>query len=313
MAKTILHKYVREELARTQSNTKILMEMSGEVVKTNKVIKLTVGEDEVNLNQRLLNSLSKKIPGRLPGLFKLSNTNMSLPYNPIILNKDTLAFFNDAKSEFNQVAKKMPLFFQKGWADQKTVDSAWYAYVSKMELYKEAKINEKVKDNGDVKYNKQFVAPDARMKKYLKSPLDSLIKAIIKTKYDSSKINFKGDDETVESLQDFQIFNYNRIKKKLVKNKLSPAESKLLAKPNDKELFKTYEKELYKAMIESELNGSVMPPNIYLEVAVVVLKDMGEYTTKQVHGLKVDDKGKILALRAGMDYERAVMVEFKKS
>lgn len=326
--KSVLQKYSRDELAAVPERAKMLMEMSVEVANTSKPIKIELDGETISLNQRLLNSLTKQIYGRLPGLFKLKIGKGGISYNPVVLNKDTISFLTAIKDDLGalegddlkgedatKVIDAMPLMFKRGLADQKTIDATWYAYVNVAELYKGAHVNEKVTDGN---YYKQYVAPDAKMKKYLKKPLEHLISEVLKGDYDDKKIKFKDNKKTVESLQDFQIFNYNRIKKKLVKTsfELSPEEKKLLAHPKSDALMKEYETKLYEAFISAQLDEQeFLDDKVFLEIAVEVLKNakIGDYTPEQIHELDVVPEAKALALRAGIASERNFMSRFKKA
>jgi len=317
-ARAIIEQKFKQEQEQCYERVKMLSEMRNEVSNTSKPIKLVIDGEEVSLNLRFLNSLTKGVLGDLPKLFKMTKKNTKLKYNPVALNKDTLAFFKAIEKELGgldgrDVVDEMPLMFEHGLADQKTVDATWYAYINVAELYKDAKINENVEEES--KYKKTFVAPNTVMKKHLKAALEFLIKEIIKGDYDETKINFKGNKKTLAALQDFQIFNYNRIKKKLVKTgaELSPKEKKLLVKAKN-DLIKAYEKKIYEIKLDAELAENDLEEAAFLKAAQEVLKEakVDDYTLEQIHKLEVDEKAKNLAVRAGLDYERAFVNRFKR-
>nr|QBK89539.1 MAG: hypothetical protein LCPAC001_00490 [Pithovirus LCPAC001] len=342
MSKQILKQRFIDEIKKSQEHIKKLMIMSNEVASSNKKIKLIIRGKENVLSRRMLKYLATKIVSSdFEKLFKLANNKMSLLYTPVFLTKDTIDFINDAKKDLGlfegeNITDNIKVMLKSGMSDQRSVDSMWYIYSNRMNLHENATINIKNAKEGK-KLNRQYIAPDARMKKYLNVALKNLVDSLKKTKHTSKTVNFKkGEDETVESLIDFIIFNYNRIKKMMVRpnDELENSKKNMIRKAANNKVIKTYENIIYNHMIDVELEGGLfLDDNVFLEAAVEVSKKsfkyidlkgetktegeytLGPYTKEQIENLNVNkkDDSYVLALRAVIDSERNYLTKVKKS
>lgn len=342
MSKQILKQRFVDEIKKSQENIKKLMIMGAELASTKKKIKLVVRDEEKVLSQRLLKSLTNRAVGpQFEQLFKLAIGKMSLLYTPVFLTEDTKNFINDAKNDLGRfegenIVDRLKVMLKMGVAVQKSVDSIWYIYSNRMNLHEKATINIANAKEGK-KLSRQYIAPDARMKKYLKSALQNLVDSLKKTNHTSKTVNFKkGEEETVDSLIDFIIFNYNRIKKLMVRPNKELEKEKLvmIRKPENNKVMKAYEGVIYKRMIDLELeNKTFLDDGVFLEAAVEVSKmsfkysdnkssaakegeyTLGPYTKEQIENLDVkkDDDAYVLALRAVIDSECNFLTRVKKS
>ncbi len=330
MSSTILQSYFTEHFKKLHEDYKKLFKMFGEVSISKKPIKVEVeGEGgTITLNKRkvtaMLNSLHNT-NAPVNKLFKLANKGINLRHAPVFLTKDTINFFKDAKKIIGaDVMSNLSLFGKYGLIEQRSLDVLWNIYVNKQELYKKATQNiERVK-KGE-KESRQYIGVDARIKKFLRVPLQGLVTSFKGKKYTKDDINFKGGKETVDGLMDFKFFHFSRVKKNMVfaKLKLNKTQKALVTKPKNNKIFKEYEKLIYRAKIDADLKGEPLDSSVFVDAAVKVSQmdlkvgtetvKIGPYTQKQIEDLDVDatNGSTPLAIRSLLDREILILKKIK--
>lgn len=325
MTSKVVFDYFQAALKENEEKHLRLMEMLEYITSHRKYPKLMVRGEELVLNKRYLNRLSRREMGarnnKLLKIFKTAVGKNHVRFSPFILNSSAREFFLQIRETLGKyqgeyIIDRLRMLWKYSIIEQTILDRLISLYIKKSKIFIPASQNKKRKENGEG-YSRHYISPNDLMRKYLRPSLESVVASFQGKVPDFDKGNFRDDVLDVDHLLDFKLYNSGTLRKGMTEENPDPKVREMIQAPQNNKVIKEYLKQVQEAQIKSSIQEEEhLPPETFIQIAAKVSEiqfkgenkeeyQLGPYTPEQIKELEVAPGDALrLAVRANLDTEK---------